>query len=178
LSARVPRVSAAADRAAYAAAITDMLATLGDPLTRLEPTSAPTPAPSAGEPDPRSWWTADSVLVVSLRNPADFDDYARTSDRLTAIADTVRRARRVGFDLRAAVRGESVDWALRDAGIPSLFAPAYTRAPDQRGRLHHGVPPEEGGTSGGYYTGFFTVDGAGVSPGDSLAAGRIAVLLV
>jgi C-terminal processing protease CtpA/Prc len=178
LAVAVPRVSAATDRARYAAAVTDMLASLGDPLTRLEPDAAPSPAPSSGEPDPRSWWTADSVLVVSLRNPADFDDYARTIDRLNAIADTVRRARRVVFDLRASVRGDGADWALRDTGIPSLFAPATARAPDQRGRLHHGVPPEEGGTSGGYHTGFYTVDGAVVAPGDSLAASRVAVLLV
>jgi C-terminal processing protease CtpA/Prc len=178
LTAAVPRVSAAPDRAAYAAAVAGMLSVLGDPVTRLEPDSAPAAAPSPGEPDPRSWWTADSVLVVSLRNPADFADFDRTRDRLTAIADTIRQARRVIFDLRASVSGEGLDWILGESGIPSLFAPAPARAPDQRGRLHAGVPPENGNTSGGYYAGFYTVNGASVPPGDSMAGSRTAVLLV
>ncbi|MEP6689093.1 MAG: S41 family peptidase [Gemmatimonadales bacterium] len=178
LAAAVPRVSAAPDRASYAAAVAGMLATLGDSVTRLVPDSEPTGAPSPGEPDPRSWWTADSILVVSLRNPADFADFDRTIDRLTAIADTIRRARRIVFDLRASVSGEGFDWALDESGIPSLFAPASARAPDQRGRLHAGVPPESGNTSGGYYAGFYTVNGAGVPPGDSIAGSRTAVLLV
>jgi C-terminal processing protease CtpA/Prc len=178
LAAAVPRASAAADRAAYSAVVADMLRALGDPVTRLESDSASTAAPSRGDPDPRSWWTADSVLVVSLRNPADFSDFNRTIDRLTAIADTLRRARRVIFDLRTSAQGEGFDWALGQSGIPSLFAPATARAPDQRGRLHAGFPPENGTTSGGYYSGFYTVNGADVQPGDSAAAGRAAVLLV
>ena len=178
LAAAVPRVSAAPDRVAYAAAVAGMLAALGDPVTRLEPDSEPTAAPSPGEPDPRSRWTADSVLVVSLRNPADFADFNRTIDRLTAIADAIRRARRVVFDLRASAAGEGFDWALGESGIPSLFAPSPAQAPDQRGRLHAGLPPETGSTSGGYYTGFYTVSGAAVPPGDSSAGSRTAVLLV
>jgi C-terminal processing protease CtpA/Prc len=178
LAATVPRVSAATDRAGWSAAVAEMLAALGDPVTRLEPDSAPSTAPSPGEPDPRSWWTADSTLVVSLRNPADFADDDRTVNRLTAIADTIRRARRVVFDLRGAAGGEGLDWALDESGTPSLFAPAPVRAPDQRGRLHAGVPPERGNTSGGYFTGFYTVNGAVVPPGDSMAGSRAAVLLV
>ncbi|HEX3276710.1 MAG TPA: S41 family peptidase [Gemmatimonadales bacterium] len=178
LAATVPRVSAATDRAAWSAAVADLLAVLGDPVTRLESDSDPEAAPSPGEPDPRSWWAADSTLVVSLRNPADFADFNRTIDRLTAIADTIRHARRVVFDLRASADGGGFDWALGESGIPSLFAPAPARAPDQRGRLHAGVPPERGNTSGGYFTGFYTVNGAAVTPGDGMAGSRAAVLLV
>ncbi len=178
LAAAVPRVTAATDPAAYGAVVADMLAALGDPVTRIEPSSPSAPAPSQGGPDPRSWWIADSVLVVSLRNPADLGDFNRTMDRLTAMADTISRARRVIFDLRASAQGEPLGWALGESGIPSLFAPAHARAPDQRGRLHAGVPPENGITSGGYFAGFYTVNGAGVPPGDSVAGDRAAVLLV
>jgi C-terminal processing protease CtpA/Prc len=178
LAAAVLRASAASDNAAYSAVVADMLRALGDPVTRLESDSDSTAVPSQGEPDPNSSWIGDSIFVVSLRNPADFRDFNRTIDRLTALADTIRRARRVVLDLRTSSQGEGFDWALGASGIPSLFAPAQARAPDQRGRLHAGVPPEGGNTSGGYYAGFYTVDGATVSPGDSLAAGRTAVLLV
>jgi C-terminal processing protease CtpA/Prc len=180
LVAAVPRVSAARDRAAYAAAIADMLGALGDPVTRVLPEhSFASPPASAGEPDPRAWWTADSILVVSLRNATDLGDYNRTTERLATIADTIRLARRVIFDLRAAGPGASdLGEMLAGSGICSLFAPTALRAPDQRGRLHSGYPPDDGTTSGGYYSGFYTIDGATIAPGDSTAAGRRAAILV
>jgi C-terminal processing protease CtpA/Prc len=179
LVAAIPRASAATDRAAYAAAVRDMLASLGDRVTRLQPDRAPEAAPSRGEPDPRAWWADDSMLVVSLRSAADLEDFNRTSDRLTGIADSIRRARRVVFDLRgnSGTEGE-LDLALGMSGICSLFAPVPARAPDQRGRLHAGFVPENGETSGGYSSGFYTVDGMTVPAGDSTASSRTAVLLV
>ena len=155
-----------------------MLDALGDPITTVHRERGPAPPPSRGEPDPRSWWTRDSVLVVSLRNPTDLDDFNRTIDRLTAIADTVRSARRVVFDLRAADdEGTAIDWAMQESRILSLFTASPVRAPDQRGRLHSGFVPEDG-SSGGYYSGFYTVDGAALIPVDDTAAPRSAVILV
>src|SRR5262249_35918990 len=141
LAAAVPRISAAPDRAAFRAAVEDMLATLRDPVTRVEPDRPADSARAGDEPDPRSWWTADSVLVISLRNGADLEDFNRTIARLTGIADTVRRAHRVVFDLRASTPSnddDDIDYALGATAILSLFAPAQAHGPDQRGRLHSG----------------------------------------
>lgn len=179
LVAAVPRVSAARDRASYASAVQGMLDRLADPVTRMHVGRAPTPAGSQGEPDPRSWWDRDSVLIVSLRNPTDLNDFNRAIERLTAITDTVRAARRVIFDLRAPSQEESdLEWLLGQSGILSLFTASPVRAPDQRGRLHSGFAPEDGSTSGGYYSGFYTVDGASLAPGDSVGTARTAVILV
>ena len=179
LAAAVPRVSAARDRAGYASAVQGMLEGLGDPVTKVHVGRVPTPAGSQDDPDPRSWWDRDSVLIVSLRNPRDLDDFNRTIERLTAITDTVRGARRVIFDLRAPSQEETgLQWALDESGILSLFTASPVRAPDQRGRLHSGFAPEKGSTSGGYYSGFYTVDGASLAPGDSTGAARTAVILV
>ena len=145
LATAVPLVNAARDRAGYATAVQRMLDALGDPVTTVHRERGPAPPPSRGEPDPRSWWTRDSVLVVSLRNPTDLDDFNRTIDRLTAIADTVRTARRVVFDLRAADdEGTALDWVMQESRILSLFTASPVRAPDQRGRLHSGFVPEDG----------------------------------
>ena len=55
--------------------------------------------------------------MVSLRNTADLDDFNRAIKRLTAIADTVRAAQRVVFDLRAAGEvEEGFDWILENPG--------------------------------------------------------------
>ena len=179
LVAVVPRVSAAPDRAGYAAAVQQMLDVLGDPVTRVERERQPEPPPSRGEPDPRSWWTGDSVLVVSLRNSTDLADFNRTIERLAGITDTVHGARRVIFDLRAPSREETdLEWVLGESGILSLFTTSPVRAPDQRGRLHSGFVPEDGSTSGGYYSGFYTVDGASLPAGDSTADRRTAVILI
>jgi C-terminal processing protease CtpA/Prc len=179
LAAAVPRVSAAKDAAGYGLAVQQMLDVLGDPVTSVDRRRPSRPPASRGEPDPRSWWTRDSVLVVSLRNPADLDDFSRATERLAAITDTVRAARRVVFDLRApSGAATDLEWVLAGSGILSLFTPSPARGPDQRGRLHSGFVPEDGTTSGGYYSGFYTVDGASLPPGDSLAAARQAVILV
>ena len=158
-----------------------MLDAVGDPITTVHRERAPAPPPSRGEPDPRSWWTRDSVLVVSLRNPTDLDDFNRTIDRLTAIADTVRTARRVVFDLRAADdEGAAIDWVMQESRILSLFTASPVRAPDQRGRLHSGFVPEDGRSSwAGYYSGFYTAGRSRTELGlDDTAAPRSAVILV
>ena len=178
LAAAVPRVSAARDRAEYASAVQQMLDALGDPVTKVHPGPSARPPASQGEPDPRAWWSRDSVLVVSLRNPTDLDDFNRTMERLAGITDTVRAARRVIFDLRAPNGAATdIEWVLAESRILSLFTTSPVRAPDQRGRLHSGFVPEDGTTSGGYYSGFYTVDGASL-PGDSAAGVRRAVILV
>ena len=182
LVAAVPKVSAAGDRAAYAAAVREMLARLGDPVTAVAPDGLPAVEPSRAEPDPRSWWTEDSVLVVSLRNAADLGDFNRAIERLGAIADTIRRARRVVLDLRgdlaAEPTGSPLDYVLGESELASLFTATPARGPDQRGRAHSGFVPEVGTTSGGYSSGFYTVSGATVAPGDSAASTRSAVVLV
>ena len=179
LVAAVPRVNDARDRASYASAVQGMLDSLRDPVTKVHVDPEPTLAGSQDEPDPRSWWDRDSVLIVSLRNPTDLNDFNRAIERLTAITATVRAARRVIFDLRAPSHEETaLEWVLGESGILSLFTTSPVRAPDQRGRLYSGFAPEDGSTSGGYYSGFYTVDGASLAPGDSTGAARTAVILV
>ena len=118
------------------------------------------------------------MLVVSLRNSADFEDFNRTLDRLAAIADTVRAARRVVFDLRRSVaRGGGIDWELGESGLMSLFTPAPARAPDQRGRRHAGFVPENGQTSGATRR-LLHPRRPDPPAGDSGASSRTAVVLV
>jgi hypothetical protein len=179
LAAAIPRANAATDRESYAAAVQVLLDALGDPLTRLRSPSPP-PSTAPHEPDPRTSWTRDSVLIVSLRNYQDFDDYFGTRERLSMVVDSIKRARRVVFDLRPTSPIEdpsAIDAIFTDGAIAGLFTAVPLRAPDQRGRLYSGFPPQDGTTSGGYFSGFYTVDGKLITPGDSLAGDRRAVFL-
>jgi C-terminal processing protease CtpA/Prc len=178
LDTAVSEVATSPDRAGYVRALERMLSVLGDPVTRVRPTPPPATAPSPGEPDPRLRWMGDSVLVISLRNSGDLDDWRRSSERLSAIADTARLARRVVFDLRTNGLAEALPYIVQESGIASVFTGDPVRAPAQRGRMHSGYPPEQGSSSGGYWTGFYTVNGATVPAGDSLASGRRAAVLV
>jgi C-terminal processing protease CtpA/Prc len=120
------------------------------------------------------------VLIVSLRNYRDFDDYFGTRERLESVADSIRRARRVLFDLRPTEPTEDtavIEDIFTDAALAGLFTDVPLRAPDQRGRLYSGFPPQEGTTSGGYYSGFYTIDGTLITPRDSLAGDRQVVFL-
>jgi C-terminal processing protease CtpA/Prc len=178
LALAIPAVSEATGREAYAAGIQILLDALHDPLTRLRP--APPASTIKTDPDPKASWTRDSVLVVSLRNYGDFDDYFGSRARLKSVADSIRRARRVVFDLRATAPTEdptALNSLFADGNIAGLFTAAPLRTPDQRGRLYSGFPPEDGTTSGGYYSGFHTLDGDLITPGDSLAGDRSAVFL-
>ena len=180
LAVAIPKVNAATDRESYAAAVQALLDALHDPVTRLR--SPVSPALTArSDPDPKTSWTRDSVLIVSLRNYQDFDDYYGSRERLKTVVECIRRARRVVFDLRPTVPTEdpaAIDELFTDGEIAGLFTTAPIRTPDQRGRLYSGFPPEDGTTSGGYYSGFYTIDGKLITPGDSLAGERRAVFLV
>jgi C-terminal processing protease CtpA/Prc len=179
LAVAIPMVSAATDRESYAAGIQILLDALHDPVTRVRFSVSPT-STARSEPDPKTYRTRDSVLIVSLRNYRDFDDYFGTRERLESVVDSIRRARRVLFDLRPTESTEdaaAIEDIFTDGAIAGLFTAVSLRTPDQRGRLYSGFPPQDGTTSGGYYSGFYTIDGKLITPGDSLAGDRRAVFL-
>jgi protein involved in polysaccharide export with SLBB domain len=162
LVAAIPHVSSAKSRDEYATAVSDMLSALGDPATHIE--SAPTPgAPSTGEPDPRSRWTDDSILVITATNYADLADWSRSVARFDSIAQLVPRARAIVFDLRQRVRGPSGGWLpfefSQSTLLPLLFA-APLAGPGSRTRVHAGYRGDAFGPSGsGYWSAWINQDG-------------------
>jgi len=149
--AAIPRVAAARGAAELAAAARDLVAPLGDPLTRLAPARTPG-APSATDPQPHFRADGD-VLVVSLTNHADLLQALMTQRDPGALVAAIGKHARVVFDLRERVLAPQsgmasayVDW------IGLRMLPARVALPVDRVREHHGFPSPA--SSGGYSTGF------------------------
>jgi C-terminal processing protease CtpA/Prc len=163
LVAAIPRVRAAKSRADFAAAIDTMLAALGDPLTRVVKPPAPSPRLASAKKTHIDW-QADSTLVVSIGDPAEYSGATQALQRGQA---DIGRARRIVFDLRTG--GDASDpgdmsYVFSNSGINGLLVSRSMSAPGFRTRMYSGFPTQLGSTSGGYWAGFNIVAGEVFQP--------------
>ena len=135
--AAIPRVSAAGSPAEYAAAVGEMLATLGDPSTRVVTSAAPDTAPKAPDRIAASWAT-ESTLVVTV--PRFTGDSAR--ELLAAAVPRVRAARWIVFDLRGPTPADddygTASYLFGSAGLNALLPARPMAAPPTRSRMYSG----------------------------------------
>ncbi|MEJ7617840.1 MAG: hypothetical protein WKF30_12975 [Pyrinomonadaceae bacterium] len=178
LVAAIPKVNAAHSPKEYAAAIQTMLDALGDPAPRVagspsvQPEAQTTDAAPAGnqrEHDPRSRLDENGILIITVSNYDDLIDFPGTEKKWQAIGAEAAKARGIVFDLRAAAPlPESAEgylsYYLSNPLIARKFAPVPLVMPGERRRMHSGFAPQEGHSSGGYYSAFFTTDGARIAP--------------
>jgi len=177
----IPAVSAARTSQQYEAAMQAMLDALQDPATRVVPPATSTPPDStttasdsdgARERDPRMRLSQDGVLTVTISNYDDLTDFVGTETKLLAIGKQ-SAARGIIFDLRTStpvspdVRG-FLGYYLDDPAIAGQFVPLAITTPVERRRMHAGFAPQDGTTSGGYFSGFVLIDGLRIVPGDSI----------
>ncbi|WNG56311.1 peptidase S41 [Archangium gephyra] len=176
LVAALPRVEAAKDRAAYAAAVQDMLDALKDPATRIlrpdEQQEGAQKAPSVPVRELRSWESKD-VLVLDLRAVKDAAVMTTLRGKPEELRPDIARAKAVIVDLRARGLEPNTVWSMSTALgrlLPFLLSEEL-QVPGQRTVFHSGFRPHSlGGTSGGYATSFLTTAGEELSPkGDGKA---------
>jgi len=149
----VNRVNAASNTAAYADAITDLLATLGDPATRVRRKSAPSPMLSSTSAPSRKWAVAegDSALVITIPDP---NEYVAVGQLLNGATADIRHASSVVFDLRGRESDELGTLGFVFAsGVNQLLPTVSVVTPAETRRAHSGFPPQLGGSSGGYWSG-------------------------
>jgi len=91
----IPEVEAATDAPSYRAAITRLLAVLGDPRTGVEPAMKPA-EPAATWKD----WVAKDVLVLNARPPGDLADYIAIRRLARDAKPEVAKAKVVVLDVR------------------------------------------------------------------------------
>jgi hypothetical protein len=168
LVAAIPKVSATRDAGDYAAAVQDMLAALGDPVTRVaqrEPVDTVAPP---HERQPSYTFTPDGILVVTVHHYKDLSDFSGARQKIAAIKVEIPKARGVLFDLRAAT---PVSYEMRmtmlivfqSSEIASVLSSTPLTTAGERTRMHIGLAPVGGG--GFLYTSAFQIaDGHRVSP--------------
>jgi C-terminal processing protease CtpA/Prc len=178
LAATIPQVDGSADRAAFAATVQRMLDALGDPSTCVKTAEAAGKV-SPVAPDPRGRRLADGTWLIEMHNYADLGDYPTVVDRFTAMADTARTAQAVVVDLRTASTGDdpSVMDMFSFTGLDRALASRPVAVPALRGRYYSGFQTMSGGTSGGYFSGDYTVREPVVQPADSVGAKSVVFLI-
>lgn len=165
----VPKFIAAKDAEAYSQALDQLLSVLGDPLTNVVKNENSSPGEfSAGEKHPLWHFTEDSILVVTLHNYYDLSDWNYAVEKFSKIAKMVPASKGVLFDWRVKKPFSDATWVINYAfsstGLESKLTDATLQAPGQRARMHDGFAPENGSTSGGYYSAFYVQDGQRIAP--------------
>ncbi|HZI05653.1 MAG TPA: peptidase S41, partial [Archangium sp.] len=182
LVAAIPKVEAAKDRTAYAAALQELLEELKDPATRLQrPEEQKEEAKQSG-PTVRELrgWEAKDVLVLDLRALKDSAAQAALRAKPDELRSDIAKSKAVVIDLRARGLHSSVAGSMaRALGdlLPLLLSQELQVAGERR-VLHSGFRPQSGmGTSGGYSSSFLTSAGERISPkGDGKARSIIFLL--
>jgi C-terminal processing protease CtpA/Prc len=152
----IPAVRSARTPQEYAAAAQGMLASLGDPVTRVEPARPPVQPPAGGRPPALFTWLSPGRLSIYLRPDADSGMTEAESEKaFQSLAGELPRAREVIVDLRSL-------WGLRYRaefalqGIAGALASRPVPALAERFLVHSGYRTQLDESSGGYSSGFQT----------------------
>jgi hypothetical protein len=149
LLAAIPKVMAATSDDDFAAAVDVMLQAFGDPVTRVAPRAASTPAPSPARPLVRRVGT---VTVFDLPALVGLPD-GEVEAALATVPAALAGATAVVFDLRFADEPPPwVTWML-ETWAP-LLVPDGTVGPANRVIVHDGYAPQGPGRSSGGYTSY------------------------
>jgi len=158
----IPKVDVARTSAEYSAALESMLSELGDPVTHVLNAPEPRTASSSQstERQPTFQKNAAGVVVVTMTNYADLEDFVGTKEKLEALKKELPTARAVVFDLRPAVapseseKGVASD-SISDSGLAGELTTVSLEMPGERRRMHTGYAPQEGTSTGNYSSGFY-----------------------
>ncbi|MBK6930358.1 MAG: hypothetical protein IPH12_05625 [Saprospirales bacterium] len=128
------------------------------------------------------FFNPDSILIVRTNNYYGFENYVQLLENLEIIKKLAPSAKGVLFDMRATrpLRSDAVFlWPLcfDYTGVASLFLKTPALTYSQRMRMHSGFPPETGGSSGGYFSGYYTKSGDLVKRARAAVAAPVAVLI-
>ncbi|AHJ95509.1 hypothetical protein Hsw_PA0176 (plasmid) [Hymenobacter swuensis DY53] len=165
------------------AAIGQLLAVLRDDATTarlVAPRSKA--APAAAADSVRVYFAPDSVLVLQTNGYTGAEDYEGMIEKVGAFTQRLPRARAVLLDLRGSrpLTDEQVggfSYGMNYVGLLRLLStqPLITAA--TRLRNHSGFAPEEGSTSGGYWSGFYIRAGETTAPRQAARNRPLAILV-
>lgn len=158
----LPKVNAARTPAEYSAAVESMLSELGDPVTHVltVPELRTSSSLPSTERQPTFQKNADGILVVTMTNYADFQDFYGTEKKLEALKRELPKARALVFDLRPGVTPSESEqgfasYTISASGLVGELTTISVDIPGERRRMYLGYAPQDGSTSGDYSSGFY-----------------------
>lgn len=173
----VETVRAAKTTEEYRVAISNLLKSLGDPATHVMPPRTASVTMASSSPRPSARWdgtAADSTLIVTI---PDFTDYVGVQQLLEQTRRDITRAPHLVFDLRGDPPDETGNASFEFAGIQAALPSFAVSAPALRMRMHSGLAPQTGGSSGGYWSGTYEKAGAPIPFSPTNPARRIVFLV-
>ncbi len=174
----IPKVEAAKTRDEYAAAVGEMLAALGDPVTTVAPQDPPG-KPTEGEGHPVRSWLDGKILLVRITNYLDIEqNFAAARTKMESLKSEISKSEGVIFDLRALTPGTQPGTmtAIFDR-IGNWLVSREVVGPAERSLLHSGYAPQVGATSGGYFSAFVIPAATNFIPEPGAKARRVAFVV-
>ncbi len=161
----LPGVRSAATAEDFARAVGSMLAELNDPVTRVVQPKAPSPSQTT------LVRTVGDVLVIAAGPYADGQGLMELWQERSVLEREIAKARRVIVDVRhhPADPDEVGAVAFVISELTGL-TDAPIAAPSSLSVHHSGYTPQEGGSSGGYFSGLLITPGQSFAPAPGTAA--------
>lgn len=183
-AAAAPRLIDAGSEQEQARVIQQMLDALKDPVTKVILSNAESENLSIGtaQDSLQFYFTPDSLLVVKTNNYYGFDNYVFLLQQLDTVKTWIKSAKGLLLDMRAKrpIRSDALllwPFSFDYSKISSMLVTKLVITPGHRLRMHNGFAPESSGTSGGYYSGFYTKSGVAVPVGQHPSPIPVVVLI-
>ena len=110
----------------------------------------------------------DSMLYVDITNYKSLDDFDFVESQFDSLKKLMPHAKSLIFDLRYKIPNEEVGWlSYYFQNFQNELVDTVLTLPGLKGRFHDGFAPENGNSSGGYYSGYFVKTGARLEPGNN-----------
>ena len=151
-------------------AIRQLLRVLNDDATTVRQTTKPAATATTTPADSMQvYLTPDSTLVLKTNGYAGASDFELDIEKVGALAELLPKARAVLLDLRSnrplsEVELGGFQYGLQYVGLERLLSADPVTSAGVRLRNHSGFAPENGSTSGGYWSGYYTLSGQIVQP--------------
>ncbi|MBO0929427.1 S41 family peptidase [Fibrella aquatilis] len=167
-----PLVAQAKTDEETATALRQLLAVLNDDATTVQVKNGATPAATTKTADTvQVYFGPDSTLVLTTNNYANVNatNYEGVMQTLNLFVRQLPKARAVRLDLRSErpIPAESAgyfSYMLDEADMAKRLASSPLLTPGKRLRQHSGFAPEQGSSSGGYWSGFYLRGGTTSAP--------------
>jgi C-terminal processing protease CtpA/Prc len=104
--------------------------------------------------------TPDGILVLTLTNYTDFQDFMGTTKKLAAVKAEIPKAHAIILDLRPATPPTEDEqgllaYAIAQNRLEEMLTSTPLAVPGERRRMHVGYAPQDGSSSGDYSSGFY-----------------------